>query len=269
MGAMNATSRVSPGGGLAGRLRCAASGLLDAWLPASCIVCDRPRSDRLCDDCEAALPGVRAARCPRCGLVLPGPGTAAPARCAACDDDPPAFAATVVLADYAAPLDRLVHALKFGRDASLARPLGRALAQRLAFARADCPPPLVTAIPLSTTRLAERGFNQSLEIARALARTQRLPLDHRLLLRTRSGAPAATLHAAERRSALAGAFATPRALAGRAVIVVDDVMTTGATLRAAAEALRVAGAGPVINCVVARTAQSDASRDRQRRPGPS
>ena len=197
MVAMNAISRVSAGGGLAGRLRRAAAGLLDAWLPASCIVCDRPRSDRLCDDCEAGLPGVRAARCPRCALVLPVPGGAAPARCAACDVDPPAFAATVVLADYAAPLD------------------------------------------------------------------------HRLLLRTRSGAPAATLHAAERRAALAGAFATPRALAGRSVIVVDDVMTTGATLRAAAEALRDAGAGPVINCVVARTPQSDASRDRQRRPGPS
>ncbi|MFO1301494.1 MAG: double zinc ribbon domain-containing protein [Burkholderiaceae bacterium] len=167
---MNTSSRVSPGGGLVGRLRRAAAGLLDAWLPASCIVCDRPRSDRLCDDCEAALPGVRAARCPRCGLVLPGPGDATPARCAGCDDDPPAFTATVVLADYAAPLDRLVHALKFGRDASLARPLGRALAQRLAFAWPDGPPPLVTAIPLSTARLAERGFNQSLEIARALAR---------------------------------------------------------------------------------------------------
>lgn len=269
MGAMNTSSRVSPGGGLVGRLQRAAAGLLDAWLPASCIVCDRPRSDRLCDDCEAALPGVRAARCPRCGLVLPGPGDATPARCSGCDDDPPAFTATVVLADYAAPLDRLVHALKFGRDASLARPLGHALAQRLAFACPDGPPPLVAAIPLSTARLAERGFNQSLEIARALARARRLPLDHRLLVRTRGGAPAATLHAAERRSALAGAFATRRPLAGRAVIVVDDVMTTGATLRAAAEALRDAGAGPVINCVVARTPQSDASRDRQRRPGPS
>ncbi|MBX3590820.1 MAG: ComF family protein [Burkholderiaceae bacterium] len=266
---MNATSRVSPGSDLAGRLRRAAAGLLDAWLPASCIVCDRPRGDRLCDDCETALPGVRAARCPRCGLVVPGPGDAAPARCAACDDDPPAFAATVVLADYAAPLDRLVHALKFGRDASLARPLGHALARRLAVGWRDFPPPLVTAIPLSTARLAERGFNQSLEIARALARARRLPLDHRLLVRTRSGAPAATLHAAERRSALAGAFATPRPLPGCAVIVVDDVMTTGATLRAAAEALRDAGAGRVINCVVARTAQTDASRDRQRRPGPS
>src|SRR5690606_35332395 len=159
--AMNVTSRVSPGGGLAWRLRRAAAGMLDAWLPASCIVCDRPRSDRLCDDCEAALPGVRAARCPRCGLALPVAGDAAPARCAGCDDDPPAFAATVVLADYAAPLVRLVHALKFGRDASLARPLGRALAQRLAFDWPDGPPPLVTAIPLSVARLAERGFNQS------------------------------------------------------------------------------------------------------------
>ncbi|MCZ7560012.1 MAG: phosphoribosyltransferase family protein [Burkholderiaceae bacterium] len=273
--AMDARARVSLQGGLAGRLRRACARLVDAWLPASCIVCGGASTDGMCPECEAALPGHAAMRCARCGLAW-----ARSPRCTECEADPPGFSATVALADYAPPLERLVHALKFGRDAALAPPLGRALARRLEAAFPDHAPPaapgdpaapIVTAIPLSVARLAGRGFNQSLEIARALARARRLPLDHRLLARTRAGMPASTLHAGERRVALAGAFTAPRPLAARTVIVVDDVMTTGATLRAAAAALRAAGAACVINCVVARTPQSDARRDarpdRPRRTG--
>mgnify|MGYP001029747429 FL=1 len=292
--AMDARARVSLRSGLAGRLRRACASLVDAWLPATCVVCGSECTDGMCPECEAALPGRSAMRCARCGLAWPRsdarshpdapPAVSAPPRedgwqdplCPGCEADPPGFSATVVLADYAPPLDRLVHALKFGRDAALAPPLGRALARRLEAARPDAAPPaapgepgppIVTAIPLSVARLAGRGFNQSLEIARALARARRLPLDHRLLTRTRAGMPASTLHAGERRVALAGAFTAPRPLGARTVIVVDDVMTTGATLRAAADALRAAGAARVINCVVARTPQSDARRDRSRRTG--
>ena len=239
--------------------------LLDAWLPATCIVCGGSGDGALCAACEAALPGYAVARCPCCGLLAPATSTVTSAatptatRCAGCEADPPPFGHTVVLADYAPPLDRVVHALKFGRDAALARPLGRALARCLArtIAGHDGGAAVLTAIPLSLPRLAARGFNQSLEIARAIAGAQRLRLDHRLLQRTRAGAPAATMHAQQRRLALAGAFVAPRRLDGCTVIVVDDVMTTGATLRAAGAALAGAGAAHVINCVVARTAHPD------------
>ena len=259
--------------GWARRLRRVGAGLLDAWLPARCVGCGDTGRGALCAACEAALPGYRATRCPCCGLRAGLASTP----CPDCAADPPPFARTVVLADYAPPLDRLVHALKFGRDASLAPPLGCALARCLAQAlrepgaapdrRDGDAVPIVTAIPLALPRLANRGFNQSLEIARALARTLGVPLEHRLLQRARAGAPAATLPARERRLALAGAFTAPRPAAGRTVIVVDDVMTTGATLRDAAAALRGAGAAHVINCVVARTAHAQARPDAQRRPG--
>jgi ComF family protein len=252
---------------LATRLRGGGARLLDACLPACCIVCTGSHPGGLCAECEAALPGSTIARCACCGLgLVHGPEQpAGAARCPACAADPPPFERTLVLADYAPPLDRVVQALKYGREAALARPLGRALARRLAASGETAQ--VVTAVPLSMPRLATRGFNQSLEIARAMAREAHLPLEHRLLRRTRSGAPAATLHARERRLALAGAFDAPWPLDGRHVILVDDVMTTAATMRAAAAALRQAGAARVINCIVARTPPVETIGHAQCRPG--
>lgn len=232
--------------------------LLDPWLPASCIVCASDDPGGMCPSCEDAMPGYRVPRCPRCAI-----GAASQeAPCGECLLSPPEFDRTIVLADYAAPLDRVVHALKFGRDASLAAPLGRALARAVQeeLASTGYDGGVVAAIPLSTARLAERGFNQSLEIARAFAKALSIPLDRRLLRRVRESAPASTLHAGERRRALQGAFACDSLRERRCVLLVDDVMTTGATLHEAARTLRAAGASIVINCVIARTPAADDPR---------
>src|SRR5690606_36383210 len=87
---------------------------LGPWLPASCIVCAADDPAGMCPFCESALPGYRVERCPRCAIAGPSQGSP----CGECLGSPPAFDRTIVLADYAPPLDRVVHALKFGRDAS-------------------------------------------------------------------------------------------------------------------------------------------------------
>src|SRR5690606_38297972 len=130
--------------------------LADAWLPATCVVCGCEDASGLCAGCLHDLPGAASARCARCGIRLAAPA----AGCASCIAPVAAFARTIVLADYAAPLDRVVHALRFGRDASIAGPLGRALARRAeaaiaglrAQALAADAALVVTAVPLSTKR---------------------------------------------------------------------------------------------------------------------
>lgn len=239
-------------------------------LPATCIVCGTDEPSALCSTCEHALKGQTAPRCARCGSVrTAGDEATGQAVCHTCRLAPPAFARSVILADYAPPLDRIVQALKFGHDISLAAPLGRALGRRVEPVVAELAGDpscrlVVTAIPLAAPRLAGRGFNQSLLLARAMVASMRpsgrhalrsaaLRLDHRLLVRQRDTAPASTLHASERRRALQDSFAARQRLDGWTVLVVDDVMTTGATLESAARTLIRAGARSVINCVIART----------------
>ena len=230
-----------------------ASRLADAWLPRSCALCDQPLGRReagLCVACRTDLPGTRAVRCAVCGSVATL--TTGADRCGACAGSKPAFDQTIVLADYAPPLDRLVVALKFRGELSLARALGPALAERLG-ARALRAPDLLVAVPLAPQRLARRGFNQSLAIAAAIARPTGLALEPRLLRRERETQAQSTLSLDARQANLAGAFTCAPLRRACCVVVVDDVMTSGATLQAAAHALKAAGASFVINLVAART----------------
>jgi ComF family protein len=239
-----------------------ASRLADAWLPRSCALCDqRLRGDEpgLCRHCAGELPGLRAARCVVC--AVPVDADSDPRLCAACRRSRPAFDQTIVLADYAPPLDRLILALKFRGELALARALGPPLAERLGT-QALQQPALLVPVPLATRRLAQRGFNQSLAIAAAVARPLGLPLASRLLRRERETRAQSTLALDARQANLSGAFAcTPLRGSGRVpsprragcVALVDDVMTSGATLHAAAEALKAAGARFVVNLVAART----------------
>jgi len=143
---------------------------------------------------------------------------------------------------YADPADRLVTGLKFRGELACARVLGTLLARHIQEADIRLPQVLVP-MPLHASRYRERGFNQAEAIAAHVAARTRVTLDKSLLQRVRATAPQTTLNAAERRRNCAGAFAvSPGRHAPTRVALLDDVMTTGSTATAAAEALRAAGA---------------------------
>jgi ComF family protein len=221
-----------------------AEGALAALLPADCLLCGTylpwRQKGSVCLPCWGGVrwtPGYRPA--PPDGVVW--------------------------AADYDGDVRRLIQAYKFEALDYLGPPLGEAAAAALrpllggpalggrshgALPRCD----VVVPVPLHFWRQCRRGFNQSLLLAQTLGRELGLPVAARLLARPRAGRRQVGLGRAERLRALAGCFAAPPGRTrGLRVLLVDDVMTTGATLQACAAALRRAGAASVLGCVVART----------------
>lgn len=219
------------------------------WLfPPRCLACGDsglPGRD-LCAACHAELPRQRHA-CLRCALPLPQPG-----ECGACLQQPPPLDAAYAAFDYAFPLDYLLPRLKFHRDFAA----GRVLAQCMADHFSALPrPDMLLPVPLHRARLRQRGYDQALELARPLAKALVLPLRTDLLQRRKATDAQSRLDAAARQRNLRDAFHVhPTAALPAHVALVDDVMTTGATLFAAAAALRKAGAVRVDAWVCARVA---------------
>jgi len=219
------------------------------WLPwrPRCLWCGERGTDGrdLCAACDAALPRIRQA-CPTCGLPLPitagtADATSTRARdpCDACRHAPPPLTLVVAPFLYAPPFDRWLPRFKFHRDMAA----GRLLAQLMLDACAAAPrPDAIVPIPLHRARLRARGYNQALELAKPIAKALAIPLRTGLLKRTRATSPQTSLHAFGRRENLASAFAVETAThCASHLALLDDVMTTGATLHAAASALQRAG----------------------------
>lgn len=207
----------------------------------ACFVCRGASQTLLCAACSGELPHLGAELCPRCALPCPGG-----ALCGRCLVEPPAYDATTAALAYEFPADALVQALKFRGELALAPFLGKLLSGRIQDSSVD----RVIPVPLSTARLRSRGYNQAAEIARHIGRGK---LDVDVCIRSRDDGPQMQLPWDERRRNVRGAFACRRPLAGASVAVVDDVMTTGATLEELARTLKRAGASRVVNWVVART----------------
>lgn len=225
--------------------------LLQRLFPPRCLLCGDPGHDglALCAGCDADLPRI-AAGCLRCGAPLPAsaPGLPALTVCGACLWRPPPFVAIHVPFRYAPPVDWLVRRLKFHADLAAGRLLGELLARELA-GRIE-PVDAVLPVPLHPRRLDERGFNQAAELARPVARRLDARLAAAALERRGSTVPQMELSAERRRANVRGAFAaTPRFAASR-VLVVDDVVTTASTMRAAARGLNRVRA--VVACALAR-----------------
>ncbi|HMA32406.1 MAG TPA: double zinc ribbon domain-containing protein, partial [Casimicrobiaceae bacterium] len=232
------------------RIASAGLALLRRSLPQACALCRADSGDTLlCDACSLQLPRIIAA-CPRC--ALPSAGALV---CGACLARPPPYAAAIAAWAYAFPADRLLHAFKYRGELALAEPLAQALCAAVATrdqAHDAALPDCIVPVPLSPRRQRMRGFNHAREIARRVGSAFGVPLAGSLR-RTRDTPAQAALRLADRAANVRGAFDADANFAGLSVAIVDDVMTTGATLAAAAGALLDAGALRVEAWAVART----------------
>ncbi|MEN9783606.1 MAG: hypothetical protein RJA24_949 [Pseudomonadota bacterium] len=228
--------------------------VLNKWLrtpgeifAANCLLCgDRAAAQGLCEDCWSELPWLADPCCRICAHPL-----ATPDVCGRCLADPPHFDHVVAATRYRFPVDGLIQSCKYGGRLATIRTLAGMLARHKPQ-HAD----LIVPMPLSAQRLRERGFNQALELARAVAQTVQLPVNAKICLKTRDTPPQTRLPWKERRKNIRGAFVVLGNVTGRHVVVIDDVLTTGATLNELARNLKRAGAASVTGWVVARTVAS-------------
>lgn len=220
-----------------------------ATLPGQdCLLCGiSSGSDILCPDCARDLPRLPGPSCPRCALPTP-----AGELCGHCLSHAPHYDATLAAFRYGFPVDKLIHAFKYGHRLALAPYLGRHLA-RLAEVRLAGAVDLIVPLPLHIERLRERGFNQALELARPVGAALNLPVDAGCCSRVRHTPAQADLPWGKREKNIRAAFHCPEDLTGKRVILVDDVMTTGASLNECARTLKLHGAAEVTLLVVART----------------
>jgi ComF family protein len=221
----------------------------DLLFPPRCQVCGRPDAFPLCGPCWLSFPRIRPPVCEVCGRPLRGPPDLRFV-CVPCRHRRQGLRVRA-FGRYEGPLREAVHALKYKGRLALAQPLGRALAEVVwtdeALGRAD----VLVPVPLHPRREAQRGFNQSEELARVLARCTGLPV-HRALRRVRDTPSQTELGEDERRRNVRGAFEARGCVRGLRVVLVDDVVTTGSTLSECATVLRAAGAAEVCAVAVAR-----------------
>jgi ComF family protein len=229
---------------------------LDLLFPPLCIACREPSaSGGFCASCWSAIQFLDGPSCIRCGIPFEVP--LEDAECAVCLAHPPAFDAARAVLSYdeksRGPILALKHADRLDLVPGFALWLERA--GRGLIEASD----LIVPVPLHPTRLWLRRYNQAAELARALARRSRLKLDMGALIRTRATPSQGAMASAKaRRRNMLGAFKVPQTsrVAGRNILLVDDVMTTGATAEAASRALKRAGAASVRALALARVVRA-------------
>ncbi len=224
------------------------SGLTD--IRQSCVLCDADDNAVVCRECDLGLIRPQSSRsCPTCGL----PGLA-DAVCGQCLSTPPHFDGTFAAFLYQFPLNRLVQSFKFRADLTLVDYFVAAMAARVNAVTSTHQqlPDVLIALPLANHRLRERGFNQSALLADGIANAIGVRVAHGSMLRIRETAPQSGLDRDARIKNIRGAFDCVGKLDGKHVALIDDVMTTGATLSEAAKVLKQAGAARVDAWVLSR-----------------
>jgi ComF family protein len=233
--------------------------LLDVILPPICHICHEfiPNSGTLhiCPTCRERLPLVLSPLCPICGIPFIGVGN--DHRCGACLTDPPHYDTARAPFLYEGAIRELIHSFKYNRNTPLRRPLVLLTQEGMDEFLRDLKLDVILPVPLHRSRLRQRGFNQAVLLGRVLSRHFSLPLLPDTLVRIRQTSPQIELSASERRQNVKGAFAVKKTelVAGKRILLLDDVMTTGSTMDECAKELKKAGAALVVALTVARTAR--------------
>ena len=231
-----------------GVVRRAFGALADVLMPPLCLACHRRLAahDALCPNCWRDIDFIRAPLCDRLGLPMPY-DTGAPLISAAAAADPPVYGRARAVARFEGVMRTLIHDLKFHDRHDARRLFGRWLVEAGAELLADAE--LLVPVPLTRRRLLSRRFNQSALLAQEVARIAQIKVEPLALLRVRSTKAQVGLSRQQRRENVANAFAVAKhrkdAVTGKKVVLIDDVITTGATAAACARALKRAGAARV------------------------
>ena len=242
------------------RFRQVAERVLDLLFPPHCIVC-HSFGEWLCKGCLAQVERICPPICYRCGLPLALGATGcstssqeAPTLCRQCAKTRPPLDVVRAYGTYHGPLKRAIQQLKYSDLRALAAPLAALMSEAWSAEPSIYPKTdVIVPVPLHPIRLQERGYNQAALLARELGTRQSLPVIEDVLIRTRATAPQVGLDAQQREANVFGAFhCTTDSLATMRVLLVDDVFTTGSTLKACCAALRDAGVSIVWAYTLAR-----------------
>ena len=221
-------------------------------LPPACPLCRRTLplawEEPFCVACLSGFPPLPEVSCPRCALPFPSQ-VGAPHLCGRCSRKTPPFSAVYAVGLYEENLRRVVQQFKFNRHIGLDRPLGQLLVRQLPPGHAF---DLIIPVPLHPRRLRERSYNQSLLLAREVGRLLKLPVAANLLQRTLDTESQRQFSAIARERNIRRAFSLPRQLNGEKILLIDDVMTTGATVSACSRELLRGGGEEVQVAVIGR-----------------
>jgi len=204
---------------------------------SSCVLCGDTTSEpiSLCKPCQGDLPRIKNA-CECCGLPILEPSLGL---CGDCLTSPLEVDYTKSLFYYDSPIDHLIGQLKFKEALSAASILGHLLAESVEMV--EDLPDVIVPVPLHKKRLVQRGFNQSLEIARPVSKQLKLPIDTNLVRRTKSTRAQAKLNVSERKKNIKDCFEIQHQQIYQHVVLIDDVMTTGSTINELARVLKLSG----------------------------
>ena len=237
------------------RFRQELAACVDLLLPPACLLCGQLlpaglNAQSFCHDCLTAMPPLSPAHCRCCAQLFPN--ATSNHLCRTCLKRPPSFSIVHAVGIYQGSIKDAVHQLKYRNQLTLAEPLGQILATVVSSAGNNFVPDCIVPVPLHPHRLRQRGYNQALEVARPISRELSAPLDTALLHRNRKTQQQQGLSATDRRSNLRNAFVLVSKEPARKILLIDDVMTTGETVRECCRTLVAGGVEEVQVAIIGR-----------------